>query len=123
MEIDLNIAAGSPAELLEPLMERTGAQPSFRIVLGVEHQYADPPRGLAMLRARREGPGCSATDEGNEIAPSHRPLRAAERLLHRVLAVPEPSRYSPPCLGSLSRLLVSAVAIGAGVMGAHGGLP
>jgi hypothetical protein len=33
------------------LPKRGGAQLSFRIVLRVEHQHADPPHPLALLRA------------------------------------------------------------------------
>jgi hypothetical protein len=39
-----------PAELLESLPERRGAELSFRIVLGVRHQHADTPFGLLRTR-------------------------------------------------------------------------
>jgi hypothetical protein len=42
-----------PAALLESIPERRGAELTFRIILGVEHQHADPPHPLALLRARR----------------------------------------------------------------------
>ena len=69
LKIDLNIAAGRPAELLESLPERRGAGLSFRIILGVEHQHADPPHPLALLRVRRERPRRRAAEKGDELAP------------------------------------------------------
>jgi len=72
LKIDLNIAADDPAKLLESFPERRGAELSFRIVLGVEHQHADPPHALAPLRARRERPRGSAADERDELAPFQR---------------------------------------------------
>ena len=39
-----------PAELLKSLPERRGAELSFRIVLGVQHQHADTPFGLLRTR-------------------------------------------------------------------------
>jgi hypothetical protein len=56
MKIDLNIAADCPAELLEPLPERRGAELPCRIVLGVEHQHADAPHSVRLLRMRSERP-------------------------------------------------------------------
>jgi len=56
LKIDLNIAADGPAELLKSLPERRGAELSLRIVLGVEHQHADPPHTLYLLRPRRQRP-------------------------------------------------------------------
>jgi hypothetical protein len=70
LKIDLNIAADGPAALLESIPERRGAELTFRIILGVEHQHADPPYPLALLRARREWPrGRRATNERDELAP------------------------------------------------------
>src|SRR5205085_5273602 len=71
-KIDLNIAAGDPAEFLESLPERHSAELSFRIVLRIEHQDANPSHSLRLLRPRRDRPTSRTT--GNyfdEIASSH----------------------------------------------------
>src|SRR5262249_40904162 len=53
--LDLQLAAGLPAEFVEPLAKR--AYPSLRFgVTGNSDQHADPPHPLALLRARRERP-------------------------------------------------------------------
>src|SRR5262249_16004574 len=91
LEIDLDIAANHPAQLLEPLPERSGAELSFGIALGVEHQHADPPHALSLLRVRRERPRSSgAAEKRDELAPFHQQFlpcfeaedRTAGGLLH-----------------------------------------
>src|SRR5262249_57982751 len=53
--LDLQIAAGLPAEFVEPLAKR--AYPSLRFgVTANSDQHADPPHPLALLRACRERP-------------------------------------------------------------------
>jgi hypothetical protein len=69
LEIDLNIAANDPAQLLESLPERSGAELSFGIVLGVEHQHADPPHPIGLLCVRRQRPRSRrAAEERDELA-------------------------------------------------------
>src|SRR5262249_28524559 len=78
--IDLDIAANGPAQLLEPLPEGSGAELSFGIVLGVEHQHADPPHVLGLLRARHERPRyrCAA-DKRDELAAPHYSITSSAR--------------------------------------------
>jgi hypothetical protein len=72
LEIDLNIAANDPAQLLESLPERSGAELSFGIVLGVEHQHADPPHPIGLLCVRRQRPRSRrAAEERDELAAPH----------------------------------------------------
>ncbi len=70
MEIDLNIAADGPAELLKPLPERLGAELPRRIVLGVEHQHADSAHSLALLCAQRQRPRRRRAAEQRDELPS-----------------------------------------------------
>src|SRR5262249_14783194 len=78
--IDLDIAANGPAQLLEPLPEGSGAELSFGIVLGVEHQHADPPHVLGLLRARHERPRCRcAADKRDELAAPHYSITSSAR--------------------------------------------
>ena len=61
--VDPHVAAVGPAQLLQPLQERRDAGLSFRIVGGEVHEHADAPHPLALLRARRERPGCRRAAE------------------------------------------------------------
>jgi len=83
VNVDLDVAALRPAELLQLVPERGNAGPSFRVALGVGHQRADPPHPLALLRARRERPSRRAAEECNEVAPSHARLPVAYKAYQR----------------------------------------
>jgi hypothetical protein len=54
VEIDRKIAADRPAKLLKLLPEHNGASLTVPIVLGVQHQRADAPYSLGLLRPRAE---------------------------------------------------------------------
>jgi len=61
--VDLQVATDGPAQLLQPLCQRSDAGRRFRVVGGQVHQCADPPHLLALLRARRERPRCRAPEQ------------------------------------------------------------
>jgi hypothetical protein len=85
LKIDLNIAADNPAELLESFPERRGAALSFRIVLRIKHQHADPPHPLALPRPRRYRPRRRAAKQRDELAAFHclgPPVLPTERIAH-----------------------------------------
>jgi hypothetical protein len=69
LKIDLNIATYDPAQLLETLLERCGAELSLRIVLRVEHQHADPPHPLRLLGVQSQRPrGCYRAKRVNKFS-------------------------------------------------------
>jgi hypothetical protein len=73
LKIDLNIAVGFPAELLESLPERRSTKLPLLIIFRVKHQHADPTHLVGSLRARRERPRRSSANKRNKIAPLHMP--------------------------------------------------
>ena len=68
--VDLDVAAGNPAQLRQLLHERRHADLRLRMVGGEGHQHAAAPHPLRLLRPRRERP-ChrSAAQERDELAP------------------------------------------------------
>src|SRR5262249_31637276 len=66
-----NIAADGPAALLESIPKPCGAELTFRIILGVEHQHADAPHAVALLRPPRERPRGRAAEQCDELASPH----------------------------------------------------
>jgi hypothetical protein len=68
LKIDLNIATDDPAELLETLLERSGAELSLRIALRVEHQHADPSHPLGLLCLRSQRPRCYPPKRENKFS-------------------------------------------------------
>jgi hypothetical protein len=69
--VDPNVAAFHPPELLEFVSECGDEGPSLPVALGKAHQHADPPHPVALLRARCERPRRRAADERDELAPVH----------------------------------------------------
>src|SRR5262249_25098452 len=67
------IAVLHPPELLKSLPECCEERGSFQVVLGIAHQYADPPHTLGWLCACRSQP-CRrrAAEKPNEFTTSHR---------------------------------------------------
>src|SRR5262249_45109297 len=68
------VAAVGPAQLLQPLQERCDARCRLWIVRGQEHEHAEAPRPLALLRARCERPRRRAAEQRDEIASFHWPV-------------------------------------------------
>jgi hypothetical protein len=60
-----------PAQLLQPLKERSDTGLKFRIVRGCGQENADAPHPFGRLRARRKRPGSRrAAEQRNEIVVS-----------------------------------------------------
>src|SRR5215831_17123618 len=76
--INADIAAIVPTQLLQFLPQRHDLSLCRRIGLGIPHEDADAPHPLALLRARRERPRCRAAECGQQFPPSdgdcHTPL-------------------------------------------------
>src|SRR5262249_60560012 len=68
-DVDPQIEAVDPAQLLQGLCEHHATLLSFRIVPGVEHP--DAPHPLALLRARRNRPRRRAAKQADELPPPH----------------------------------------------------
>jgi len=68
---------------LEPLPE-SDKLARFRIVLSIDHQHADAPHLVGLLRVRRERP-CRrrATEERDEVAASHLAPKPGDRPVNR----------------------------------------
>ena len=82
--VDPDVAALRPPELLESLPERRDAGLCFRVALGKRHQHADPPHPLGLLRARGERPRRRrAAEQRDELAPPHCRLQAKNRQSYR----------------------------------------
>src|SRR4029079_15077538 len=69
-DIDPNVAAYDPAQLLQSLLERRDASPRFRIGLGRAHEHATVAHTVGLLRLRRERPCRSRTTKSTEKLPS-----------------------------------------------------
>ena len=65
------VVALHPPELLQSLSKCRDPGLCFRVVLSIEHQHADAPHPLGLLRARRDRPRRSAAEQRDELAPSH----------------------------------------------------
>src|SRR5207302_806680 len=68
------VAVLHPPELLKSLPECGEERRSFQVVLGIAHQYADPPHALGLLCACGSRP-CRrrAAEKCDEVAPFHCP--------------------------------------------------
>src|SRR5262249_41887569 len=60
-----------PSRALESIPKPCGAELTFRIILGVEHQHADAAHAVALLPPRRERPRDRAAEQRDELAPPH----------------------------------------------------
>src|SRR5262249_6418412 len=108
--IDLHIVAVSPARLLQPLDKGHDARLSFRIVRGQIHQHANATHPLALLRPRRERPGCRrAAEQCDELAALQ--LRG-HSITSSARASTEAGTSSPSALAVL-RLMTSSYLVGA----------
>src|SRR5262249_8816920 len=54
--LEPDVLAFRPAELLKSFAQRGNPRRSFRVVLGIWHQDADPPHLVQRLRLRRKRP-------------------------------------------------------------------
>ena len=61
--VDVHVAAVSPAQLLQPLMECKVARLSVRILRSGARKHADAPHALWLLRAHRHRPRCHCAAE------------------------------------------------------------
>ena len=61
--IDPNIAANTPAQFLQALVERRNSVLAFRVVRSPVHEQADAPQTISLLRARRERPSSGSAAE------------------------------------------------------------
>src|SRR5262249_17764738 len=70
--VDVDVATLHPTKVPKPFAKCRDAGLSFQIILGNSQQHTNPPRTLALLRARRQGPRRRrAADERDELAASH----------------------------------------------------
>jgi hypothetical protein len=69
--IDSRVAADRPSRFLQPLQERRQARLPVWIVRSAIDEYADAPRPVRLLRARRERPCRRAAERGYQLPPSH----------------------------------------------------
>jgi hypothetical protein len=69
--IDLNVASASPTQLLQTLQKRRYAGLPLWAVSERRHQDADARLPVSLLCIRRDRPCCRATNNCDEIAPSH----------------------------------------------------
>src|SRR5262249_46795139 len=66
------IAANSPAQFLQALVERRNSVLTIRIVGSPVHEQADAPHAIGLLRARHQRPRRRrAADKRDEVAASH----------------------------------------------------
>ena len=75
-DVDLNVLADPPTQLLQPLQECADASLKPRVVGGRRQQHADPSHPFALLRTCRERPR-------NRRAPEQRDELAVWRLIIR----------------------------------------
>src|SRR2546421_8126773 len=71
--VDADVAAIDPAEVAQPIFERSDPQPRLWIIGSERHQDADAPHAFGLLRSRRQRPRGSrrAAEQRDELAPSH----------------------------------------------------
>src|SRR5262245_4049290 len=82
---DPDIAAFRPPKLLKITSEFDKALFGFRIVLCKAHEDGNEPKPLGLLRKRTHGPCCrSATNQFDEIAPSHAAISLRLRTTHGI---------------------------------------
>src|SRR6516164_6797800 len=66
-----HVEAVGPAQLLQPLQERSDAGHGFRIVRSCAHEHRDATHSLARLCARRHRPHRRAAEQRDERAALH----------------------------------------------------
>jgi hypothetical protein len=69
--VDPQIAAIGPTQLLKPLREPGELGLSARIVFVRVDQHADPPHAIGLLRSRHQRPRRRAAEPRDELPPSH----------------------------------------------------
>jgi hypothetical protein len=69
--VDPYIPANTPAQFLEALVERCKSVLTFRVLRSPVHEHADAPYPLRLLGLRGNRPHRPATDQRDELAPSH----------------------------------------------------
>src|SRR5215471_14988917 len=71
--VDQYIAAHTPAQFLQALVERRKSVLAFWVVRSPVHEHANPPQTFRLLRARRERPRnrCAAAEQRDEVASPH----------------------------------------------------
>src|SRR5262249_20068254 len=91
-DVDPNVAALDPSELLEPFPERCSSLLPFPVALGKSLQYSDAAYTLALLRARRERPRGRAAEQRDERAASH--SIASSAMASSVGGISRPSAFA-----------------------------
>ena len=86
--IDPYVPADRPARLLQPLPEGRNAGLRFRLVRRREHEHADAPHALTLLRAHRNRPRRYAAEQRDELA--------ADLFDHLVSKREQPIRHLKP---------------------------
>src|SRR6516225_9567955 len=71
MLVEPDVAAVRPAQLCELLLECANSRFVLAVALGVRHQDSDAPYATWLLRARGERPCRHATEQRDELTPSH----------------------------------------------------
>src|SRR5262249_18648189 len=75
--VNVDIAALRPSELSKFLLECRDPRLGVMVALAIAQQNPDLPHPLRLLRSRRERPRYArATNQRNELAPSHCPSHA-----------------------------------------------
>src|SRR5262245_10837575 len=82
---DPDIAAFRPSKLLKITSEFDKALFGFQIVICMAHEDGNEPDPVGLLRKRTDGPCCrSATNQFDEIAPSHAAISMRLRTTHGI---------------------------------------
>jgi hypothetical protein len=71
-KVDPHVAAISPTQVREPLGERREERFHHGIVFVAQHEHADPPHPVALLRPRRYRQRRRAPEPRDELPPPHR---------------------------------------------------
>src|SRR5262249_28426970 len=103
--VDPHIAAGGPAQLLQPLREGRDPRQRFRILDRDRLEHTDAPHALGLLRACCERPCRRPANERDELAP-----------LHSITSSARPSSVagtSRPSALAVFKLITSSYLVGA----------
>ena len=110
-----HIAATSPTQLLQRLLERRDSGLAFSIIRSPVHKHANPPHTLRLLRARRERPrGRRAAEEHDEVAAVHSMTSSASE--SKLSDIVTPSAFAVFKLITNWNLTVSITGRSAGLM-------
>src|SRR6516225_5964671 len=71
VDIDPDVAAFDPTEVLQRLPECADPRLILRVILGYGQEYADKAHPLRLLPSRCERPCRSASEQRDELAPRH----------------------------------------------------